>query len=326
MKEQRFVHRLSVVVAIAVLCLISIGGLVNSAGAGLSVPDWPTTYGENMFTFPLHKWKGGIVYEHGHRLFASLVGFLIVVQFLVIWLVERKPERRWVRYLSLAAVGAVILQGILGGLTVLHQLPPEISISHSLLAESLFLLTILLAVVTAPQFLERTVRPVANAAKWQRMLGGLAVALFVQIFLGALTRHTHSGLAIPDFPLSYGKIIPEFTDYHITIHYLHRVGALILTLWIGVVVGKVWKERAAVPKLKLPAGFLAGLLVAQIFLGGGIVWSYRDVLITTLHVGVGAAMLGLSFLQYVLFRAYYSPTAAVAAQQQSTTSVASLSQ
>ncbi len=307
-KVQKRLHWFSIGVASCVLLLITVGGLVNSAGAGLSVPDWPTTYGENMFLFPLHKWKGGIVYEHGHRLLASLVGFLIVLQFLGVWIVERQPERRWVRYLSLAAVGAVIVQGILGGLTVLYQLPPEISISHSLLAESLFLLTILLAVVTDPRFPHRAVQPVHISGRWQKFLGVVVAALFIQIFLGALTRHTHSGLAIPDFPLAYGALVPEFSDYHITIHYIHRVGAFIVGILILIASWKLWRHRAELPRLRLPAIMLSVLLVVQIFLGGGIVWSYRDILITTLHVGVGAAMLGLSFLQYLLLRFYYAPS------------------
>jgi len=291
-KAQYWLHRLSIGVAVSVLLLITVGGLVNSAGAGLSVPDWPTTYGENMFLFPFHRWKGGIVYEHGHRLLASFVGFLIVLQFLGVWIVEKKPERRWVRYLSLTAVGAVILQGILGGLTVLYQLPPAISISHSLLAEVLFLLTILLAVVTAPQFSRRVEQPVHISIRWRKFLGVVVAGLFIQIFLGALTRHTHSGLAIPDFPLAYGALVPEFSDYHITIHYIHRVGALIVGILILIASWKLWQHRSELPKLRLPAVMLGVLLIVQILLGGGIVWSYRDIVITTLHVGVGAAMLG----------------------------------
>src|SRR6185295_5356358 len=99
----------------ATFLLLGLGGLVTSHEAGLAVPDWPTTYGYNMFFFPFSKWKGGIFYEHTHRLVASLVGFLTVILAVWLWL---KEARRWMRRLGTAALLAVILQGILGGLRV----------------------------------------------------------------------------------------------------------------------------------------------------------------------------------------------------------------
>src|SRR4026209_1967201 len=96
--------------ALSTAVLIFAGGLVTSTGSGLSVPDWPTTYGWSMFTFPLDKMVGGIRFEHTHRLIASTVGFLIVV--LAVWLRLAEP-RRWVRRLGYVALGAVVMQGIL---------------------------------------------------------------------------------------------------------------------------------------------------------------------------------------------------------------------
>src|ERR687884_693960 len=108
-------HRFVLFTACCTACLIFIGGLVTSTESGLSVPDWPTTYGWNMFTFPYSKWVGGIFFEHGHRLMASFVGFLTVVLTIWMWIKEQRP---WVRWLSTAALAAVILQGVVGGLTV----------------------------------------------------------------------------------------------------------------------------------------------------------------------------------------------------------------
>src|SRR5215510_11261535 len=108
-------HRFALLTACSTAFLIFVGGLVTSNEAGLSVPDWPTTYGWNMFTFPYSKWVGGIFYEHGHRLVASFVGFLTVGLTIWTWM---KESRKWLRTLSLVALGAVITQGILGGLTV----------------------------------------------------------------------------------------------------------------------------------------------------------------------------------------------------------------
>jgi cytochrome c oxidase assembly protein subunit 15 len=119
-------------VAASTALLILAGGLVTSTGSGLSVPDWPTTYGWFMLTFPLDKWVGGIFYEHSHRVIASVVGFLIVI--LAIWLWNAEP-RRWVRQLGYIALGAVMTQGVLGGITVLWFLPDAISIAHAGLAQ-----------------------------------------------------------------------------------------------------------------------------------------------------------------------------------------------
>src|SRR5262249_33562860 len=126
-------HRFAVFTACSTVLLIFVGGLVTSTDSGLSVPDWPTTYGWNMFTFPVSKWVGGILYEHGPRLLASLVGFLTVI--LTIW-TWSKESRKWVRWLSVAALATVIMQGILGGLTVRFLLPPAVSTAHACLAQT----------------------------------------------------------------------------------------------------------------------------------------------------------------------------------------------
>src|SRR5260370_513953 len=107
-------HRLALFTACCTAFLIFVGGLVTSTQSGLSVPDWPTTYGWNMFAFPPSKWVGGILYEHSHRLIASTVGFLTIV--LAAWLAVRDP-RRWMKGLGAAALGAAIAHGVLGGLT-----------------------------------------------------------------------------------------------------------------------------------------------------------------------------------------------------------------
>src|ERR687891_3003604 len=115
MTENLALHRFAVVTACCTALLIFAGGLVTSTESGLSVPDWPTTYGWSMFTFPLDKMVGGIRYEHTHRLIASTVGFLILV--LAAWLWRAEP-RAWLRRLGYAALAAVIVQGVLGGITV----------------------------------------------------------------------------------------------------------------------------------------------------------------------------------------------------------------
>ena len=141
-----WLHRFIKLVVASTVLLILAGGMVTSTGSGLAVPDWPNTYGEFMFSFPLEKMVGGIFYEHGHRLIASTVGFLTII--LAVWLWWADP-RGWVRRLGFIALAAVILQGVLGGLTVIYLLPPPISIGHAGLAQIFFCLTVSLALFTA---------------------------------------------------------------------------------------------------------------------------------------------------------------------------------
>ena len=142
-----WLHRFTKVVVGATFLLVVAGGLVTSTGSGLSVPDWPTTYGWSMFTFPYSKWVGGIVYEHGHRLIATTVGLLTI---LMVVAYRRAESRRWVKRLTLVALGAIVAQGLLGGITVLTKLPPAVSSAHAGLAEIFFALTVSLALFTSP--------------------------------------------------------------------------------------------------------------------------------------------------------------------------------
>src|SRR5687768_338650 len=184
-------HLFAILVALSTAVLIFAGGLVTSTGSGLSVPDWPTSYGWNMFTFPVDKWVGGIFYEHSHRLIASTVGFLIVV--LAVWL-WRAEERAWVRRLGYIALAAVITQGILGGLTVLFYLPDPISISHAGLAQIVFCLTATIALVTSPRW-QRGYTLTTDDRILQQVTIVTTAAIYAQIIIGATMRHTDAGLA-----------------------------------------------------------------------------------------------------------------------------------
>src|SRR5687768_4945191 len=176
------------IVALSTAILIFAGGLVTSTGSGLSVPDWPNTYGWFMFTFPLDKMVGGIRYEHSHRLIASMVGFLILV--LAVWLWRAEP-RRWVRRLGYIALAAVVTQGILGGITVLWYLPDPISIAHASLAQLVFCLTVSIALFTSPGWNRQYGR---TSTFDDTRLGRLAVVttafIYLQIVIGATMRHT----------------------------------------------------------------------------------------------------------------------------------------
>jgi cytochrome c oxidase assembly protein subunit 15 len=187
-----WLHRFACLLAFATFLLICAGATVTSHRAGLSVPDWPTTYGRFMFSFPISKWVGNIRYEHVHRLLASVVGMLTVV--LAFWLVRKEP-RRWVRWLGIAALGVVIAQGVLGGLTVKLMLPPPISIAHASLAEAFFCITIALALVTSERWREVSLDiETVNAGLIRRFALASTVAIYLQIMLGATIRHSESGV------------------------------------------------------------------------------------------------------------------------------------
>jgi len=300
-------------VAASTVVLIFAGGLVTSTGSGLSVPDWPNTYGWFMWTFPLSKMVGGIFYEHAHRLIASTVGVLIVV--LAIWLGRAEP-RRWVRRLGYLSLGTVIAQGILGGITVLWYLPDAISIAHASLAQIVFCLTVTIALATSPGWkhgyaadpqrprraasVEADEPPSPKASADERVLQHIAIAttavIYLQILIGATMRHTGAGLAIPDFPLAFGHLIPPHWDSRIAIHFAHRVGAATVSILVGTTTGHVFFHHGHRAELRRPAVLLLILLVVQITLGALTVLSHKQFLVNSLHVVTGALVLVTSLV------------------------------
>src|SRR5262245_60441397 len=247
-------HRFAVLTAAATFLLLFAGGLVTSTGSGLAVPDWPLSFGQ---VFP--PMVGGVLFEHGHRLVASTVGLLTTV--LALWIVLREP-RPGVRALGLLALLAVVLQGVLGGVTVLYKLPLAVSVTHACLAQVFFCLTVTLAVVTGPGWSRTPAVPVDPAL---RTLAGATTGLvFVQVFLGALMRHMGAGLAIPDFPLAFGRILPPLVTPHITVHFAHRVGALVVTVAVGWTAARVLRRSAGMPPLRRGAYLALALLAVQL--------------------------------------------------------------
>jgi heme a synthase len=284
-------HRFAKLVAACTVILVLAGSFVTSTGSGLSVPDWPTTYGWNMFTFPPSKWVGGIFYEHGHRLIASTVGFLTIV--LAAWLWRVDP-RRWMKWLGVAALAAVILQGVLGGLTVLFFLPAPVSTAHAGLAEVFFCLTIALALFTSPSWLDGGAR--VDDPGLRRMATTTTALIYLQILVGATMRHTGAGLAIPDFPLMFGHFVPDHWDPKIAVHFAHRCGALVVTLSIAATAAQVWRRQRHQRRLAAPAALLTALVAMQVALGAFTVLSQRNEWINSLHVVCGALVLATSLV------------------------------
>jgi cytochrome c oxidase assembly protein subunit 15 len=284
----------------ATLLLIAAGGMVTSTGSGLSVPDWPNSYGYFMFSFPLSSMVGGIFYEHGHRLIASSVGVLTIG--LTVWL-WRVDTRRWVRRLGVVALVAVILQGLLGGITVLYFLPTAVSVSHAALAEIFFCLTVSLALFTSPGWrrsgaadTQEPAPPHSASVIAQRLGTALPLLVYAQILVGATMRHTGAGLAIPDFPLVFGGVVPPDWTFPIAVHYIHRLGAGLTAAAIFATLAHLARHHGDRPDFLRPARLLTLLVLIQVGLGGWTVLSGRAPAINTAHVATGALVLGTSLL------------------------------
>jgi cytochrome c oxidase assembly protein subunit 15 len=288
-RPPRALHLYALLVAAGTGVLIFAGGMVTSTGSGLAVPDWPNSYGWFMFTFPVEHWVGGIFFEHTHRLIASTVGFLILV--LAFWLWRAEP-RAWVRRLGFIALAAVITQGILGGITVLYFLPTPVSVAHASLAQIVFCLTATIALATSPgwrrAYAEAQPR---NDGVLQRVALATTAVVYLQIVVGATMRHNDAGLAIPDFPLAFGGLLPPHWDFAIAIHYAHRVGALIVSLLIVATAGHVLYHHRQRGPLRRGAILLLVLLAVQITLGGLTVLSGKHEIINSLHVVTGGVVL-----------------------------------
>jgi cytochrome c oxidase assembly protein subunit 15 len=244
-----------------------------------------------MFTFPLSKMVGGIRYEHSHRLIASTVGFLTIGLAFWIWRVD---SRRWMRRLGVVALAAVITQGILGGITVLYFLPAPISIAHAGLAQLFFLITVSVALFTSAGW-HRPPAAVNDSA-----LAAVSVAtttlLYAQVLVGATMRHMGAGLAIPDFPLAFGHVIPPQWNAGIAVHFAHRAGALVVAGAILATAAYIWRHHRHERSLTRPALAASLLVVVQITLGAFTVLSGRDVAINTAHLVTGALLLASSLV------------------------------
>ena len=262
-------------VAFATLLLIIAGALVTSNDAGLSVPDWPTSFG----TFRMPRMVGGVKFEHGHRMIAGAVAILTVLLALWLW---RSERRRWVRRLGAVAVLTIIAQAVLGGITVLFYLPVAVSVGHACLAQVFFCITVSLAIFTREDWRwdEQTVQD-SGTPSLRQIAAGTTAAIFLQLMLGAAFRHNGFG------------IIP------------HVVWAAVVTIGVVWVLVRILTTHPRKPDLVRPALLLVVLLVTQIFLG---VASYIEkmaavnapqpllpvVVTTTVHVAAGALVLASS--------------------------------
>ena len=273
-------HRFALFTAFSTLCLIIAGALVTSNDAGLSVPDWPLSYGQLMPPM-----IGGIFYEHGHRMIASFVGLLTIV--LAVWL-WKAESRGWVKKLGLAAIGAVIAQGLLGGMTVIFLLPLAVSVSHACLAQLFFCMIVSLAWLTSPSWQRQREEPGPRlpdrgAPPLRALCLTANAAVFLQLLMGAALRHKGLG------------IIP------------HLFGAVVVAALVVWVMARVGTQYSGRPEILRWALLLNGMVMLQLVLGAGTYWIREItegavqpllpmVLLTVAHVAAGALILAVSVI------------------------------
>jgi cytochrome c oxidase assembly protein subunit 15 len=282
-------------VAFAVFLLLLAGALVTSTESGLAVPDWPLSYGKVMPPM-----VGGILFEHGHRLVAAAVSALVGLEMAMLFFFE---GRKAVKVLGVIAFAAILTQAVLGGLTVLFLLPPAISSAHAALAEIVFALTAVVALMCSKVWEDLTARPlslpleenlssndakVSSAFQWTLIA---STAIYVQIVLGAVMRHTGAGLAIPDFPAAFGGLWPSADELQrrgVGLHLAHRVGAVIVLALVLAAVRALARLSTVNPVFPGFAAAWAGLVAIQILLGALSIWSRKAPPLTAAHLAGGA--------------------------------------
>jgi cytochrome c oxidase assembly protein subunit 15 len=261
------------------------GASVTSTGSALAVPDWPLSNGK---LFP--RMTGGVLFEHGHRMIAGVVAVLILV--LCVW-ARRSEPRAWARRLAYAGGLLVLVQALLGGLTVLLLLPPAVSVAHAATAMLVFSCVVSFAVVTSGGWLESVAGVSVRAARLAPWAAGATALVFAQILVGAVMRHLGAGLAFPDFPLAGGQVFPPLTSIYMAVHFFHRVGGVLVTLAVWALAGLAFGARREAPLLWRLAHYAAVLVVFQFALGAASVLSGLNPIVTVAHHAGGAALLAL---------------------------------
>lgn len=316
-----WLHRFAMFFVAATFVLLISGGNVTSREAGLAVPDGWTVFGHNLFTFPFEKWVGNVLHEHSHRLMGSLVGMLAIA--IMIWIMRTQPSRYWLRALAVGTLSLIVFQGIMGGLRV-EQISTTWAILHGIHAQIILAVTVLLAAATSRYWMQRSgAAPALPAAEGRRSRMAchiLLVVLLIQLSLGAAMRHNMAGLAIPDFPTSYGGLVPPmeqqaitesfnqivpdydlhpvqpYTPAQVGLHFAHRVWAVGVVIAVLAMVTILARGFSGESLIRRPLIVLVALMVVQIALGVSVIWMRKPPDVATAHQATGAVILALTAL------------------------------
>ncbi len=299
-------NRFAKLVVAASFVLVVAGAVVSGTGSGLAVTTWPSLAGAADSGAP----GAGVAYQRLHRLAGAAVGLMTIG--LASW-VFVADGRRLVKAAAAAAAGAVILQGVLGGVAVLYSLPPLVSTAHAALAHAFFAGVVAVAVVTSPGWLRRFSAGAGAATqseqdedrrRWNEVasdtrLRSLAcwtvLFTYLQVLLGAAMRQTQAGLAIPDYPLAFGSLLPSsgmLAVGGVALNLAHRASAPATVLLTVLVVRRIFVRHPRNGELTRPAAILASVVLLQVALGGVVVLTGLGVVVSSAHVAGGALALG----------------------------------
>lgn len=289
--------------------LLYAGGFTTSINAGMAFLDWPLSNGSvnpEGWTTEADKMA-----EHSHRLLGATVGLLTLAVAVWVFVTEK---RAWLRRLALIAFGLVVFQGLLGGMRVkLDQLNTgwdhnlvarSFAVAHACTAQIFVCVLIAIAAASTRRWIERTGGlQRAPSATLRRAGIAACAAIFVQLVLGAVMRHSHAALAIPTFPLTVeGGLVPEHWNFAVAIHFAHRAWAVVVVGALAWFTGRLWAARHLGRVLGAGALALVFLLGVQVYLGALVVWTMRNPHAATLHMLTGAFLLatcwGVTFLSH----------------------------
>ena len=302
----QLVHRLSVLLVCLVWPLIWVGGLVTTYDAGMAVPDWPGTYGYNLFLYPYKTWLLGpfdLFIEHGHRLLGAVVGFVAIAIAITAYF---KESRRWVFFLTLGLLGAVITQGLLGGMRVVLG-DRTLAMVHGCFGPAFFALCAATAVITSRRWNDYLTREKATniGSGVATLFAAIPVFSYSQLLLGAQLRHVQPNAA----PGIFAMIVAT----HVFMAFL---------LWVVTFAAWFKIRRCGDLTLSRPARLLIGLVAVQIALGVGtwvvnygwpsiLAWvpgsagflvrakGFSDSIIVTAHVATGSLILAVSVMLWI---------------------------
>jgi cytochrome c oxidase assembly protein subunit 15 len=289
--------------------LLFAGGFTTSIRAGMAFLDWPLSNG----SLNPQDWttQSDMRAEHSHRLLGMIVGLLSLSLMLFCWLRE---ARTWIRVWSRVLVLVVVLQGVLGGARVRFDALNTMA-DHNVVAQSFAVIHACGAMVVLGILVALTLGSSKHWIEQERgyppkvpttiKRWGIActVAIFLQILVGAIMRHAEAGLAIAQFPLArQGSLLPSYWDFGVSIHFAHRVGAIIVTLMLLFYLSKLWVEPSSRKAFIIGILAVLGLLLIQVYLGALTIWTVRNPYVATIHHLVGAFLLastwGLTFLTH----------------------------
>lgn len=310
-------HRLAVALALVTFPLIWVGGLVTTYDAGMAVPDWPGTYGYNLFRYPWQTWLAGpwdLFIEHGHRLLGASAGVLAIALVAVVWAADR---RRWLLWAAFGALAIVIVQGVLGGVRVLFD-ERQIALVHGCVGPLFFAYLAFLSVATSSWFAHVAKSDSANGLRFARLTWTVLAAAYAQLVLGAILRHVplasgaglfraalwmHLLIAAMLLALAVLSVVRSLSLRAAGYRALGLASVLLLLVGIQLTLGSAtYITKYAFPTWLQGYGFAASYVVQE--------KSLAQSLVATAHVATGSLILFVAALQATVATRVFFPLAA----------------